>query len=149
MYFGYLNLQNIRCIAYCVTSKTTKFLIGVDKWKSHFWYLLCHHVFTITRLNWHGIDLKFSVKDFVSQYTHYVSYVGHKRHHSNVTHIWSKQTAFETLSSARTAWPSDSHVSVCFKLLQYYRIWLTWTHVWQNIIKLIIIWCADAKFGIH
>ena len=28
MHFGYLNLQNIPCIAYCVTNKTTKFWRG-------------------------------------------------------------------------------------------------------------------------
>ena len=52
---------------------------------------LCHDVFNITRANWHGIDLQFSVKDFVSHYTHYVRYVGHKRHYFIVTQIWSKQ----------------------------------------------------------
>ena len=52
---------------------------------------LCHDVFNISRPNWHGINLQISVKDFVSQYTHYVRYMGHKQHHFNVTYIWSKQ----------------------------------------------------------
>ena len=52
---------------------------------------LCHDVFNITPPKWHGIDLQFSVKVFLPQYSHYVHYVGHKRYHFNVTHIWSKQ----------------------------------------------------------
>ena len=28
MHFGYINMKNIPCIAYCVTSKTTKFYRG-------------------------------------------------------------------------------------------------------------------------
>ena len=52
---------------------------------------LCHDLFNITCPYWHGIDLQFSVKNFVPQYTHYVRYVGHKWHHFNVTHIWLKQ----------------------------------------------------------
>ena len=33
---------------------------------------VCHVVFNITRPNWHGIGLQFSVKDFLPQYTDYV-----------------------------------------------------------------------------
>ena len=33
------------------------------------------------------LTLIFPVKDFVSLYTYYVRYVGHKQHHINVTDI--------------------------------------------------------------
>ena len=48
---------------------------------------MCHDVFNISRRNLHGVDLQFSVKDFVPQYAHYARYAGHKRHHFNVSHI--------------------------------------------------------------
>ena len=85
---------------------------------------LCHDVINITRPNWHVIDLQFSVKDFVPQYTHYVRYVGHKRHHFNVTHIWSKQ-AMHWITSLhillRSAWRSQQTFLFlfCFFFLRF------------------------------
>ena len=48
---------------------------------------LCHDVFQITRRIDMEFILKFSVKDCVPLYTHFVRYVGHKQHQFNVTHI--------------------------------------------------------------
>ena len=48
---------------------------------------LCHDVFNIAPPKRREIDLQFSGKDFVPCYTQYDCYVGHKRHHINVTHI--------------------------------------------------------------
>ena len=83
MHFGYLNLQNIHCIAYCVRGRQlnskgggvrpVKITLSIPTHE----ILLCHDVFNINRPCWIGIDLQFSVKDFVSKYMHYVRYVGH------------------------------------------------------------------------
>ena len=58
---------------------------------------LYHDVFNYTRPI--DIDLHFPVKDYVPQYTHYVRYGGHKRHHFNVTNMIETGNALDKLSS--------------------------------------------------
>ena len=114
----------------------------------------CRYVFNMTRPNWREMDLQISVKDYVPLYTHYVHYIGHKRHHLNVTHIWSKQ-AMHLLTSFIFNFLHNFHPNYLYQLLDkaliviicivYSILSMTLRHYWFNV------WFPklDAYFKMH
>ena len=94
MHFGYLNLQNSPCIAFCATSKTSEYQGRGSTSENHtFDTDACDHSLQcIQQLTWNWCSVfLWTILRHIKHYTYYVHPVGHKRRHFNLTHIGSNQ----------------------------------------------------------